>query len=264
LLNIGSDDYPESSSTTAYEGIHMSGANMLTINDPEPRTINFVGDDTVFQLDRLPPTEAITGELRTAKINNVVDSQISGGVNEVTIGEAKFFGIGTNLRGQESQQIILAYSQATDTDPSSANFGKRQWFGRLFPKALLTQREPTQDENPVDVPYSVHPQFVTQYPWGVTFTSATEGYCRAQYVRVHTEFKPKLVAFDGDGAETTFAFPSNTPAVSTSKIDGVWVDGVVKEVTTDYTPLTTAVVFTTAPGSTAKIQVFYEENSGCS
>jgi len=260
VLAIASDDYPAATAATVYEGVQISGAKSLTLNDPEPRNIVHAGDDYVFALDVLPPTEPVTGELRTGKVNDTVDALLTG-QSSVTIGEAKFFGVGTDKRGQEAQVILLAYRQALETDPASAYYGSRRWEFRLLPKCILTPREGSLDENAEERLYTVTPQFVTEYPWGVAFTTATEGFVRAQALRGVSEFKPRLVAFKGNNSAATFAFNTSLPAASTAKIT-VWVDGTVKAATTDYTPLTTAVVFTTAPTTDANIVMFYETTQG--
>jgi len=255
-LAIAADGYPASTTTVAYEGHTISGVKALTMNDPAPRQIVHQGDDSVFALDVLPPTEPVTGEMRVGKVNDTVDA-ILGDENAVTVGEATFFGIGTDKRGDENQVVMLAYRQTLDTDPSSAYFGSRRWESRLFPKAILVSRDGSFDENPEERIYTVTPQFVTKYPWGVTFAAGTEGYTRAQVLRGMTEYKPKLVAFNGDGSATTMALPTTHPAASTAKI-AVWVDGTLKALTTDYTVLTTAVTFVTAPTTDANVVVFYE------
>jgi hypothetical protein len=262
ILEIAADDYPAASDTNAYSGVTISGVRALTITDPEPRNITHQGDDTVFALDVLPPTEPVTGEMRTGKTNDAVDA-ITAGINQVTIGEAVFFGIGTDQRGNEAQVIMLAYRQTLETDPDNANFGSRRWDFRIFPKVILTTREGSYDENPEERLYTVTPQFVTQYPWGTSFTSATEGFCRAQIIRGGSQYQPKLIAFQGDASQETFAFPTAFPAITTAKIDGVWVDGTVQEETTDYTTTTTTIIFTTAPAAAANIVVFYEHNVAC-
>ena len=256
VLVLGSDDYPAATDTSAYEGQTISGAKALTINDPEPRRITHAGDDSIFAMDVLPPTEAMSGELRTGKVNDDVDAVLTD-TNQVTIGEAKFFGIGTDKRGDEKQVTLLAYRQALDTDPDSGEYGSRRWQFRLFPKAILVPREGSYDENPEEMIYTVTPQFINEYPWGVSFTTSTEGFTRAQGLRGVSQYKPKIVAFNGSGSDTTFAFPSAKAAASTSKVK-VWVDGTLQEVTTDVTVNTTSLVFTTAPDADANIVAFYE------
>lgn len=254
VFGLDSDGYPAATDATVYEGLRISGAKALTINDPEPRQITHTGDDRVIALDVLPPQEAVTGELKVAKVNDVVDALLTG-QSSFTVGEAKLFGVGTNERGNEVQVGLLAYRQTLDTDPESANFGARRWEFRLMPKALLVPREGSLDENPEERAYGVYPQFVTKHLWGVSFTDDTEGFTQAQVIRGVSEYKPNVGAFQGDGTTTVFDFASDDQAASTDKIM-VWVDGV--EQTSGITKATDKITFTAAPSSGAMIVVFYE------
>lgn len=251
-----SSGYPAATGAVAYDGTQISGARSLTIADPEPRNLTFQGDDTVFALDVLPPTEAVTGELRVSKTNDTIDALL-GPDNSISIGDAKFFGVGTDNRGSEDQVCMVAYRQALEANPGSATFGTRQWEFRMFPKVILTRREGNFDENPEDRAYTVTPQFVTAYPWGASFAAGTEGFTRAQVLRGVSEYRPRLVGWLGTGSATTLAFNASYPSAGTSKV-AVWVNGTLKEYTTDFTALSTAVIFVTAPASDAHVVAFYE------
>jgi hypothetical protein len=253
ILAVAADGYPAATSTTAYEGVTVSGAKTLTINDPEPRQIVHTGDDRVFALDVLPPTEPVTGQLAVGKVNDTLDAILSDD-KSITVGEAKLFGIGTNTRGDENPVTLLAYRQAVDTDPSSASFGQRHWVFVLIPSATLIRREGNYDENPESRAYTVIPAFVTKHIWGIAFSASTEGFTQAQALRGVSQYKPKLVAYNGDNLTTTFAFPATAPAADTAKVK-VWVDGVV---TTPSTVATTQFVLATAPTTDANVVVFYE------
>jgi hypothetical protein len=251
-----SSGYPAATGATAYDGVQISGARSLTITDPEPRNITFQGDDTIFALDVLPPTEAVTGELRVSKTNDAVDAVLAPD-KSIAIGDAKFFGIGTDNRGSENQVCMVAYRQALEATPGNANFGGRQWEFRMFPKVILSRRESNLDENPEDRAYTITPQFVSAYPWGTAFSTTTEGFTRAQVLRGVSEYRPRLVGWLGTGAAETFAFNASYPSAATSKV-AVWVNGTLKAYTTDFTALSTAVIFVTAPASDAHVVAFYE------
>ena len=254
ILAVSASGFPLATDTAEYAGARISGARTLTINDPEPQQITHLGDDRPFALDVLPPTEALTGELVTGKVNDVVSQILSDDLG-VTIGEAEILGIGTDNRGDEDQVCMLAYRQTLDTDPDSANFGARRWEFRLFPLTFLIERETGFSESPEERMYTVRPQFVTQYPWGVSFDVNTEGFEQAQGLRGISEYKPRLVSFLGDTAETSFVFDTSFYAQSTDKI-AVWVDGTLT--TTNITKVTTGVQWTTAPDTDAEIVIFYE------
>lgn len=254
VFALDSSDYPKAPDTTAYEGLQISGAKALTIDDPEPRDIVHLGDDGVFQRDILPPDTPLGGELRVGKVNDNVDSLLADDLS-FDIGEAKFFGIATDTRGDENQVGILAYRQTLDTDPSSGSFGRRRWESRLFPKAYVIRRETGFEDTPEERPYSLRPLFVTKHLWGESFTSGVEGFTRSQGVRIVSEFKPKIVAWQSDGSNVTYAFPSSSPAQATGKV--VLWDAGVKQ-TQGFTTMTTQVIFSSAPTSANIIVAFYE------
>lgn len=241
--------------TQAYEGLRISGAKALVINDPEPQQIQHMGDDTIFAVDSLPPTESITGELRAGKQSETLDAMLSD-VNAVQIGESVLYPIGTDRRGDENQVALLAYRQAVDTDPSSTTYGKRVWQLRLFPRCYVIPRESGFEDTPEDRSYSIRPQFINQYPWGIQLATATENTLRAQGFRGVAEYKPKIVAFVADGTETSFALP--VPAANVSKIK-TWIVTTqgTGAVNTADTIGTTAITFTTAP-TTGSLVVWYE------
>lgn len=256
ILALDANGYPAATGTTVYEGVTVSGAKALTITDPEPRQIVHQGDDNVLQLDVLPPTEPISGELRAGKANDSVDAVVGGGAAQVTIGEMVMFPIGHNKRGNESQVCLLAYRQSLEADPSNANYGKRVWEFRLFPKAWLISREGSLDENAEERSYAVRPNLATKYPWGVSFNESTEGVTMAQGLRGVGNYKPKIVAFKGNNTATTFTLPASAPAVATANMQ-VWKGGVL-QTSGDVTPATNELVFATAPTTGAMVVCLYE------
>lgn len=256
LLSLGSDSQPAATDTSAYAGVQISGARSLTINDPEPQQITHQGDDSIFALDVLPPTEPISGELTVGKVNDVVDALLSDDAS-FTVGEAKMFPVGSNNRGDENLMAVLCYRQTLDTDPSSSNFGSRRWEFRLFPKCFVISREGGLTPEPESRTYTIRPQFVKNHLWGTALSTSTEGATQVQGFRGVSEYKPRLVSFLGDNAETQFVFETTYPAQSTDKI-AVYVNGVLQ--TADITLATTQVEFTTAPTTSANVDIFYEHN----
>lgn len=256
LLALGSDDHPAATDTSAYEGVTVSGARSLTLNDPEPQQIVHQGDDRPFALDVLPPTEPVSGELLTSKIDDVVEALLSDDAS-FTIGEAKLFPFGSDNRGDENQVAVLCYRQTLDTDPDSSNFGSRRWEFRLFPKCFVIAREGGLTADPEQKAYTIRPQFVKNHLWGTALSTSTEGAEQAQGFRGISEFKPKIVSFIADNSETEFALPTGYPAQSSDKI-AVFVNGVLQ--TADITKATNSVQFTTAPTTDANVDIFYEHN----
>jgi len=254
LLAVDSSGYPAATDTSEYAGVRVSGAKTLTLNDPTPQQIVHVGDDRPLALDVLPPTEPISGDLTTSKRDDVVRELVTDDVS-VTIGETKLMGMGTENRGDEAQVIMLAFRQSLDTDPDSGNFGSRRWEFRLLPKTFVIPMEGGFSTTPEEQSYTIRPQFVKKYPWGVSFASGTEGFEQAQGFSGIAEHKPRLVAFKANNTATEFTFDTDFPAQSTGKIT-VWVNGT--EQTSGVTKATTGIEFTTAPTTDAMVVVFYE------
>ena len=253
VLAIAADGYPAASDTNAYAGVEVEGPNTLVITDPEPRRITHAGGDRVFQQDVLPPLEAMSGTITTAKTNDTLDAVLADEIS-YAIGEAMLFGVGTDKRGDENQVIVLAYKQTLDTSGGSDD-GARRWDFRLFPKADMVSLASGFDENPESRQYGVYPQFATEHPWGVDFSPSVEGFDRAQMLRGISVFKPKIVAFEGDGSEVTFVFPTGFPAADVSKIV-VWQEGAL--VTPDAYTVTNLEISTATPADGTNIVVFYE------
>lgn len=260
ILATDASGYPNATSpTTPYEGLQMSGAQAFTLNDPPASPVTHRGDDRPFAQDILPSSEPITGEIRVAKTNDALDVILTGQLS-ISIGETRWFGLGTDQKGCEEQVIVLAYWQSIDTDESSSNFGKRLWDSRLIPKSFVVpQGKGSEMEQTEQKMYVLNPQFVRQYPWGVTYALATEGFLQSQVLRGASEFPPKLIAWKADGTETTFTFPTAYPAQATGKIN-VWVEG---SVSAPDTTLTTSFIYTTAPSADEMVVVLYETEGTC-
>jgi hypothetical protein len=238
------------SPSVVYEGIVAEGAKTLTINDPEFRRIFHTGDDRVMQIDQLPPMEAATAELHLGRLNDTLEAALTG-LKAFVVGEANMFLSGvTDLDGFEPTVGILAYSQALDES------GNRVWHSLVMPKAVTALRESGLGETEVDRVYTVTPQLCSKHLWGPAFTTGTEGGLSAQFVRMVTEKRPKIVAFLGDGTTTVFLFPAAAQAYSTGKVS-VYVNGVLT--TSGVTKAVTGITFSVAPAAAANLTFLYEQ-----
>ena len=258
VMAIAADGYAAASLTTPYVGALMSGVKVVGLNDPDPQLISHSGDDNVFMQDSLPPTEGISGTITVAKVNDTIDAILTDN-DSFTVGEAKLFGEGTNNKGLENDVILLMYRQARDTDPDSSAFGERVWDSKIIPICtVIPKSEGFSEGTGTAKAYTLRPAFSTKHPWGTAFAAGTEGFTRAQMIRAITKNPPFFVAWEGDASETDFLFDTDFLATDTDKIHGVWVDGTLKVVTTDYDVFTTGIEFVTAPADGTNIFCFYE------
>jgi hypothetical protein len=203
----------------------------------------------------LPSLEPVSGELKLDKTSDTVDAVI-GNVKKTTVGEANLLGLGTSQRGFELQVGALAYSAAEDTDVNSTTYGTLLWDFRLFPKALIFSRDTGYTQEVNTRTFTFQPIPSTAHIWGVQFTTAVEGYTRAQMIRGVSQNKPVIMSFFGNGTTQAFPFDSARPAASTAKIT-VWVNGVLN---TTVGKTLYGLYFSAAPASGAIITVFYETN----
>lgn len=255
IFALNASTYIDATSPTApYQGLAATGLRSLELNDPQPRFITHVGDDSPFALDILPPLEAITGSCVVSKQNDTLDAALTG-LKSFTVGETKMFPVGTNLRGFERTMGALVYQQAEITDPSSSTFGNRVWLFKILPQVIFFPIEPGMNDNPEARTYAIRPGFVTKHIWGTTLTVATEGATRAQIIRGISQYKPKLIGWLGNNSTTVFTFPTDAPLADTAKI-AVWLDGVLQ--TSGMTITTASVTFAAAPGSNVNITMLYE------
>ena len=233
------------SGSVPYYGMLVSGAKVLTINDPAPRVIPHIGDDGVFGLQVLPPTEPVSGELHTDKTNDVVDAIVAA-VKKFTIGQMNFMGQSTNKRGYENQVGLLAYSAAQDYDPDSTNFGQNLWDCRVLPKATLFVRDTGYGQEANERVYTVTPAYVTAHLWGVQFTDAVEGFTRAQILRGVSNNKPVICGWLGDGSKAAFSFDSLQAPASAAQIT-VWKNGILLPNSASFFADVYGLHFATAP-----------------
>lgn len=243
----------------AYEGVQVSGVRSLTLDIPESQQINHVGDDRIFAVDSLPPTESVTGQLVTGKNNFTVDALLTG-ANVVTKNEKLLFGRATDLQGSEVQVCVLAWRQALNTTPGESR--TRVWDVRLLPVCQLIPMSPSfAQSDPEEMTYTIRPQVVAKYPWGTAFATGTEGFTEAQILDGITVGKPKLIAFLGDNSTVAFSLPASYPASATTKMT-VWHYVTSTGVTTDVTGTVTlavgSVTFGAAPATGDIVTVYYE------
>lgn len=259
ILALDSAGIPAATSTTVYEGVQVSGARAMEIAIPDAPQINHLGDDRIFAVDSLPPTESVGGTLTTGKNNFTLDALLTG-ATVATVGETKFLGRATNLAGSEVQVCLLAYRQALDTTPGASRV--RLYQSVLLPIAQLLPKIPAKNANPEEMQYTIRPQVVSKYPWGVAFATGTEGFTEAQIIEGISYYKPKLVAWKGNASATAFSLPTAAPATATTKMTvWTWNGTTATDVTSTVTLAVGSVTFSVAPSAATTIICYYEHNA---
>lgn len=248
---LNSSGTPAASSTTVYEGVQFEGAKAYELTFPEARRITHVGDDRVLAVDYLPPTESVAGKLQAAKNNFTLDALLSG-VKTATIGEATVIAKVTDQQGVEPQIGLLLYQQSLD-----AVSRLRRWRWHILPLTKVIPLGSGMGDQAAVFDYQIAPTPTVNHLWGTALSSGTEGATEAVVIEGMSEGKPIVVAFEGDGVEDEFLFPTSKPAINTSKV-AVWQNGVAVPAGAALTVTTTKITFTAAPADGDRVVVFYE------
>ena len=221
IYQLNAAGVPAATSPAPYEGRVISAAKALTVNHPEARRVTHFGDDFVFLIDRLPPTETVSGELRTGKLDLTVDSLLSN-VNQYTVGEARGMNVATDQQGFEPLVGLLAYQQGEQGDASLSLYGARVWNSIIFPQTWLILRQQGLSEAIYEPQYAIFPQLNTKHLWGLPYTTATEGDTIGQIERWITVGVPLVVAWRSDNdTEIEFKFSTAHLPTSTAKVHAV-------------------------------------------
>ena len=234
---------------TAYEGLQLVSGKSISLTNPEPRRITHTGDDRVQAQDFLPPLEGSAGELRVGA-NDYDIYAILTGTKKSTVGESTGIGWATDLQGSEPIIGVHAYQQSID-----AATKVRRWKSYILPVALAIPRPANLDDNAEEHIFNLLPQVASKHIWGAPFTLATDGFTEAQFIERTTIYKPKIVAFLGDGTTTAFNFPATAQAVNTTGMV-VWKNGT--ELTAGITKAVSGVTITVAPAVGDVVVVWYE------
>lgn len=251
VMQLNASNRPKAASATPYQGLQVFGSTTFDLTIPDARKIVGRGEDGVTATALLAPIE-----VSDAKINvNATDPDVIAVLGDLvkrTVGEAIFMGVATDRQGLEPQLALLMCQKAKGLDT-----GAVYWHSYLFPSAQVFRKNGSMNDNSANDTLSVAPAVVKQHLWGEDFTMLADGFLSAQALECWSNGMPRITSFKGDNTEDEFLFPTNEPCVSTAGVV-VYVNGVKKTLTTDYTIATTKVNFVAAPALDADIQVWRE------
>ena len=246
---LNSSGTPNASATTYYNGLKVETIKGFALNSKEPRVFTHVGQDRPLGIDYLPATEAMDGEISVGGDEFAVATAVMG-TGVVEVGEAVGMHVQTSQSGYEPTVGLLVYQKAIDLDS-----GLDRWRVFISAAAKMYFMPNGMNDNTTEHRYKVAPRISKYNLWGTALTLADDFCETSQGIFLMTEGKPELLAFKADGTEDEFLFPTDEPAISTSKIS-VWKNGVL--LSAGITLSTTKVTFTSAPTAGDRIVVFYE------
>ena len=192
-----------------YEGLEFSRPKSLTLNLGTPRAITNVAQGRVQDTIYLPSTDAKTGEFHLSNIDLETFAELSG-VKTRTVGLGLGMAFGTDKQGLEIDGIFLI-SQLAFHD----NDGVTNWNNYILPRTRAVVTMPSFNENAIDVLVSLSLSPAKKHIWGQALSEANDGALEMTGYNHITAQRFNVVAWVGDGAETTFLLPANKQASST-------------------------------------------------
>lgn len=236
-------------------GLTWSAFKAFELTKPNARRINHVGNDRLLALDFLPPLEGMAGNITTGADEFDVDALLLN-TKKATVAEGVYLVDGSDQQGFEPFVAIVCYQQAQSRVTKTRNW--RQW---ILPSTKCIPLPAGMGDNPTETKYEMGPSPVSTHIWGTAMSTATDGATEAAVIRGQTEGKPVYGFSVGDATEDEFPWPTGyAPTTALLGKVAVWVDGVLKTVTTDYTVDTTKLKFESGkiPGSGALVSVKWE------
>ena len=248
---------PYGQSTTPYRGIEMVGPQDLTLTIPTPQKKTHLGNNQPLQVDFLPPTEAISAQIKCSEDDQILYALLTG-TKRYSLSDATVVGWGTNIAGAEPQVGMVISQQALDET------GTRNWITCIFPKCLIYPHLGNMDPNPKVQTFDVAPCFVNSHIWGVAYSNANEGYTRAQMEMWQSRYPLAVVAWlpgvQSAGYNMMLPATAQAQAAVTGKLTACTKNEVIQVYTTDVAIKAdlTALTEVAAPAATDRYVAMYE------
>lgn len=235
----------------AYEGIQIKGSVAFEVTFPAPRKITGLGEDSVTAVAYLPPNESVDAKLNV-EADDPILANVTTGDKIRTLGDSTLMVAASSNQGFEPN-VGMILSQACRGLTTGGQF----WRNYILPSAMLVKQDGGMNTDKSMTVYNIAPNVVSNHLWGETMTDAVEGAVSSQLVKVWSNNPLIQTSFYGNGVDTEFPFPANTPsAASFATSTVVFVDGV--EQTAGYTASATKITFTVAPAKGKWIDVYRE------
>lgn len=149
---------------------------------------------------------------------------------------------------------------------TSGSLNSPGYVVRIVPNCNVTQRmEAVQTASEQTFPFDVTVNLFDRTPWGVALTTGNYGTTSGTHFRPFWSPAPVTMhSFVGDNSDTAFTL-NETPYAASGAACLVYVDGVKKTYTSDYTVNTSTKVLTfgAAPAAGAKVLVVYQFVATC-
>lgn len=237
---------------TVEEMTRLYGAKTLPVAVKEPETVVGTGDNKALVSFQFEPADLPDGILQLAARDLVFEGLIQGTSTYVL--QQQRFGVLQPGNTEPPTMCLLLLRRAKTWSKNAKGGGA--WEVMMVPSCNITPLGAEWTERAVN-PYSykITVNKAGHLLWGETIASTNLGTDSAPLIPVDSDNPIHAVAAQGDGAATAFTV-SYTPVSSSRML--VFVDRVLKTLTTHYTVTGKTITFLSAPRSGGKIVIWYE------
>lgn len=233
----------------------LKGIRTLPIATPDTDKVPISGDDeTIVQFEF--DSESLEQGVIEAATSDLDFDAIARGTKVYQPTTNISFGAGNPGGAARANLMILGQQRSYDTTDSIFKFaGAILLSNTVTPlKAPLTNREFNAEQ------YSYTASKSTQYPGGLTFSTARDGKLTDTKVMFNTVNPLAVHVFRGDNSQATFTLPVD-PADATN---GLWilVDGQIQDLTTHYSISGRTITPATTLATDSFMHVYYEVTEG--
>jgi hypothetical protein len=204
---IDAPGYPVAAETP-YEGLEFAGPKSLTLNLGAPRAIVNVAQGRVQDTIYLPSIDAKTGEFHVSYVDLETFAELSA-VKTFSVGGSKSMPFGTDKQGLEIQGIFLISRLVSHSES-----GGKVWDNYILPRVSAVITMPSFTDAALDVTINLSLSPTKSHIWGEALTEADHGALSMTGLDHVTADKFNIVAWVGDGSETTFLLPTDFPSAS--------------------------------------------------
>lgn len=234
----------------------LTGIKAAAPTVPERELVQITGDDDLlgeFDFSSLTSRSFVV-EIATQDLE--LEAKLLGTTVQ-TVGEAKIGAYDVDSPAELNVCLIL---QSRAKKYSTGSIGQKGWNGVIVPMATAQPlgRDGFNERGAAVYRLQITPQKASNFPWGITITTANVGKTNPRFLPFNTEYPVTMHAHTGTGALSTFTL--DYQPVSAAKT-ATYSARVAQTVTSVSTSAPYSVTISGTPIGGAQLVTFYEFQS---
>lgn len=236
----------------------LTGVKNFPFAPAEAQRNNVTGDDGPIAQFLYDPVELPSGQVEFAVFDMTFEALIRGMLVD-DVGDMSIVAVGPESTTFEDMIMVV---QGQAKSQASGSVGAGMYEGLIIARANLSSmsRNAFQERTEAAYLYTMIANKAEAYPWGEDITVGL-GIGKADGFRFSSPWLRHMQRWTGNNTEDEFTLDA-TPGEASGNCVPVWVNGVLKTYTTDYTvigtPLATIKFEAAAiPAASAKIVTFF-------